>query len=108
MITAVSGGTPARLGGGDAAGATGPCCVPSRVCMAAGAKASSSSRSRAAGRPGSRGRMAGPVPSSAADTASRKGPAAAEGGSTTACRGRSGTLVRLIRARQALNGGLAR
>src|SRR5258707_11926606 len=48
--------------------------------------------------------MAGPVPSRAASSASRSRPAASAGGSRTACRGREVTVVRLIRADQALAG----
>src|SRR5258707_4970492 len=48
--------------------------------------------------------MAGPGPSRAASSASRSRPAASAGGSRTACRGREVTVVRLIRADQALAG----
>src|SRR5258707_1078695 len=48
--------------------------------------------------------MAGRVPSRAASSASRSRPAASAGGSRTACRGREVTVVRLIRADQALAG----
>src|SRR5258708_5831287 len=48
--------------------------------------------------------MARPVPSRAGSSASRSRPAASAGGSRTACRGREVTVVRLIRADQALAG----
>src|SRR5215467_7799754 len=56
------------------------------------------------GRAGSSGSRAGPVPSSAAGSASRSRAAASAGGSRTACKGRDATVVRLIRADQALAG----
>ena len=69
--------------------------VPWVVSMVAGARALSRAATLARGRPGSTGRIAGPLPSSAAASRSISRPAPDAGGSSTACRGRPVTVVRL-------------
>src|SRR5690242_15532990 len=64
--------------------------------MLAGANASISSASLALGNDGSSGRIAGPLPSRAAASASSNRPPPVPGGSRTACSGREVTDVRLI------------
>ena len=64
--------------------------------MLAGANASISSVSLALGSEGSSGKIAGPLPSMAAASASSNRPPPVPAGSRTACSGREVTDVRLI------------
>src|SRR5215471_6216730 len=80
----------------------------SSVSTVAGVKACSRSVTRADGRPGSRGRIAGPLPSSAAASASSRRPAPAAGGSSRACNGRPAINVRLTGKNSSGIGGVRR
>src|SRR5215470_4999487 len=102
ITTATSGGTPTLP---VPAGRSRS--VPSGVSTAAGAKAASRASIRSRGSCGSRGRIAGPLPSSAAARASSSRPAYAAGGSRSACRCRSVTVVRLTGRSRDGSGGLS-
>src|SRR5215472_17183003 len=90
ITTATSAGTPPSAGPARPAGR--------QRLDPAGAHASSSAATRARGSRGSSGRIAGPLPSSAAASASSSRPAPATWGSRSACRGRPVIVVRLTGA----------
>src|SRR5262250_765866 len=108
ITTAVPSGRSAPVpGAAGSAGLGRHRSSPSSVSTVAGVKACSRSATRADGRPGSSGRIAGPLPSSAAASASSRRPAPAAGGSRRACRGRPAINVRLTGKNSTGMGGVS-